>query len=167
MRSSRRIQRLSRYRPQTEKMSLTSLMDVFTILVFFLLVNSGNSEVLQQPKQIALPDSVVENRPRESSVVILVGKEEVLVQGDPVVRIADIVALEGEDIEPIRLRLAALSQSVIGVRTQAAAESQEVTVMADKSVPFEVLKKVMSTCTNQGYTRVSLAVVQKASQLST
>lgn len=167
MKTSRRMERMQRNQPKVPKLNLTSLMDVFTILVFFLLVNSDNSEVLQPPKEIALPDSVVETRPRESSVVILVGTEEVLVQGDPVVRIADIVASEGEDIEPIRQRLAALSQSVIGIRTQAVAESQEVTVMADKSVPFEVLKKVMSTCTSQGYTRVSLAVVQKPSQLST
>jgi biopolymer transport protein ExbD len=138
-------------------------MDVFTILVFFLLVNSATVEVLQQPKQITLPDSVVEAKPRET-VVIFVGTEEVLVQGVPVARVADIQATDSAEIEPISVRLAELSESVIGLSTQAVAESQEVTVLADKAVPFSVLKKIMATCTGQGYTRVSLAVVQKSAQ---
>lgn len=163
MKTSRRIARMARNKRDTPKLNLTSLMDVFTILVFFLLVNSATVEVLQQPKQITLPDSVVESKPRET-VVIFVGKEEVLVQGVPVALVADIQASENAEIEPISVRLAELSESVIGLSTQAVAESQEVTVLADKSVPFSVLKKIMATCTGQGYTRVSLAVVQKSAQ---
>jgi biopolymer transport protein ExbD len=145
------------------KLPLTSLMDVFTILVFFLMVNQSSVEVLQQPRQITLPESVVEEKPRET-VVILVGKDEVLVQGVPVARIADIEAAGNIEIEPIGARLAELSESVIGLSTQAVAESQEVTVLADKSIPFSVLKKILATCTARGYTRVSLAVVQKSGQ---
>ncbi|MEX2149207.1 MAG: biopolymer transporter ExbD [Steroidobacteraceae bacterium] len=163
MKTSRRIARMARNKRPSAMLNLTSLMDVFTILVFFLLVNSATVEVLQQPKQITLPDSVVEAKPRET-VVIFVGKEEVLVQGVPVARVADIQASDGAEIEPISVRLAELSESVIGLSTQAVAESQEVTVLADKSVPFSVLKKIMATCTGQGYTRVSLAVVQKSAQ---
>jgi biopolymer transport protein ExbD len=165
MKVSRRISRMTRNKKSVPKLNLTSLMDVFTILVFFLLVNSATTEVLQQPKQITLPDSVVEAKPRET-VVIFIGKEDVLVQGVAVARVSDIQALESEEIEPIGVRLAELSGNVIGLSTQAVAESQEVTVLADKSVPFSVVKKVMATCTGQGYTRVSLAVVQKATQAS-
>jgi biopolymer transport protein ExbD len=163
MKTSRRIARMTRNKRSLPKLNLTSLMDVFTILVFFLLVNSATVEVLQQPKQITLPDSVVEAKPRET-VVIFVGTKEVLVQGVPVARVADIQATDSAEIEPISVRLAELSESVIGLSTQAVAESQEVTVLADKAVPFSVLKKIMATCTGQGYTRVSLAVVQKSAQ---
>lgn len=163
MKVSRRIQRMTRSKNAVPKLSLTSLMDVFTILVFFLLFNSGTAEVLQQPKQIKLPDSIVEAKPRET-VVIFVGTEQVLVQGVPVALVADIQATESPEIEPISARLAELSENVIGLNTQAVAESREVTVLADKSVPFSVVKKIMATCTGQGYTRVSLAVVQKATQ---
>lgn len=165
MKVSRRIARMTRNKKSVPKLNLTSLMDVFTILVFFLLVNSATTEVLQQPKQITLPDSVVEAKPRET-VVIFVGRDEVLVQGVPVMRVADIEAGDGAEIVPISVRLAELSENVIGLSTQAVAESQEVTVLADKSVPFSVVKKIMATCTGQGYTRVSLAVVQKATQSS-
>src|SRR5512134_3352209 len=139
MKTSRRIARMTRKRA-APKLDLTPMMDVFTTLVFFLVVNSGSSELLQQPKQITLPDSIVEAKPRET-VVIFVGREEVLVQGVPVVRVADIQATESAEIEPISLRLAELSANVIGVSTQTVAESQEVTVLADKSVPFSVVKK--------------------------
>jgi biopolymer transport protein ExbD len=61
-------------------------------------------------------------------------------------------------------RLTQVSQSIIGLRTEIVAESQEVTILADRTVPFRVVKKVMSTCTSRGYGRISLAVLQKASQ---
>jgi len=161
MKTSRRMARMTRNKRAVRQLSLTSMMDVFVTLVFFLIVNSATSELLQQPKQITLPASVVEAKPRET-VVIFVGKDEVLVQGVLVARVADIKAAENAEIEPIRVRLAELRESVIGLSTQAVADSQEVTVLADKSVPFSVMKKVMATCTAQGYTRVSLAVVQKS-----
>jgi biopolymer transport protein ExbD len=163
MNSSRRIARMTRNRRAVPKLNLTSLMDVFTILVFFLMVNSATVETLQQPKQIVLPESVVESKPRET-VVIFVGREQVLVQGKPVVRIADIQTAGNAEIGPISDRLAELRQSVIGLSTKTVAESQEVTVLADRSVPFNVVKKIMATCTAQGYTRVSLAVIQKSAQ---
>jgi biopolymer transport protein ExbD len=158
--------RLSRFRPKVSRLNLTSLMDVFTILVFFLVMNSGPTEILDAPNDLVLPESVVDAKPSET-VVINVGKEEVLVQGQPVARIADILALGGGDIEPIMARLAELQGRVIGLRTQAVAESTAVTILADKSIPFSVVKQIMSTCTAQGYTRISLAVIQKESAVAT
>ncbi len=161
MKSSRRIKRMSRNRTAVTKMNLTSLMDVFTILVFFLLVNSGQSEVLDAPNEVILPESFVETRPRET-VVIYVSPRDVVVQGEALVRTADVAAMSGSAIEPIMDRLAAIKNSVIGPSTQVIAASQEVTILADKSIPFDVIKKIMSTCTGQGFTRISLAVTQKA-----
>ena len=142
-------------------MNLTSLMDVFTILVFFLLVNSATREVLETPKQIILPASVMEQKPRET-VVIFISPEEVIVQGESVVLVSDIMKTKGQNILPIGRRLAEVSENIIGFRTQVVAESQEITILADRSVPFSVIKKVMSTCTSKGFVRISLAVLQKA-----
>jgi len=152
---------MSRNRTVVTKMNLTSLMDVFTILVFFLLVNSATTEVLETPKQITLPASVVEEKPRET-VVIFVSPLEVTVQGKSVVQVADVLASDAPTIAPIGERLAEVSENVIGLKTKTVAESQEVTILADKMVPFSVIKKVMSTCTSEGYEHISLAVLQKA-----
>ena len=165
MRNSRRIKRMSRNRGKVGKMNLTSLMDVFTILVFFLLVNSGSVEILESPKNMTLPESRVETKPRET-IVILVSPDEVLVQGRSVALVADILSGESSTMENIKLRLAELTASIIGTSTLTVAASQEVTILADKSVPFMVIKQIMSTCTREGYENVSLAVIQKASQVA-
>ena len=156
---------MSRNRAMVTKISLTSLMDVFTILVFFLLVNSATTEVLETPKRITLPASVVEEKPRET-VVIFISPNEVTVQGETVVLVADILAMAGQDVAPIGERLAEVSANVIGLNTKIVAESREVTILADRSVPFNVVKKVMSTCTSQGFGRISLAVLRKTSETS-
>ena len=156
---------MSRNRLKITKMNLTSLMDVFTILVFFLLVNSGSVEVVEAPKDVKLPESRVESKPRET-VVISISAEEVLVQGKLVAFVEDIVNNKENAVEPINARLAELKESVIGINTQTVAASQEVTILADRSVPFTVVKTVMSTCTAEGYENVSLAVIQKNTQVA-
>jgi biopolymer transport protein ExbD len=103
----------------------------------------------------------VEEKPRET-VVIFVSPQEVTVQGEAVVQVADVLASDASTIAPIGKRLAEIAENVIGLKTKIVAESQEVTILADKTVPFSVVKKVMSTCTSQGYGDISLAVLQKA-----
>jgi biopolymer transport protein ExbD len=162
VRNTRRIRRMGRNRGKISKMNLTSLMDVFTILVFFLLVNSGSVEVLEAPKTVVLPESRIEAKPRET-VVIFVSPEEVVVQGKAVALVSDILESGSSTVEPIIARLAELNQTVIGPTTDSVAESREVTILADKSVPFDVIRKIMSTCTDGGYENVSLGVIQKPS----
>jgi len=165
MRNTRRIKRMGRNRLKITKMNLTSLMDVFTILVFFLLVNSGSVEVVEAPKDVKLPESVVESKPRET-VVISISAEEVVVQGKLVAFVEDILNNKESAIDPINARLAELKESVIGINTKTVAASQEVTILADRSVPFTVVKTIMSTCTAEGYENVSLAVIQKNTQVA-
>ena len=165
MRKSRRIKRMSRNRTKITKMNLTSLMDVFTILVFFLLVNSGSVEVLDTPKDVKLPEGMVEEKPRET-VVIFISPEQVLVQGSPVASVSDILDGNEEGYDPIAVKLAQIRDNVVGPATMAVAGSQEVTILADKSVPFVVVRKVMSLCTGEGYENVSLAVIQKGAQVA-
>lgn len=160
MRNSRRIKRMGRNRLKITKMNLTSLMDVFTILVFFLLVNSGSVEILDSPKEVTLPESRVETKPRET-VVIFISPEEVLVQGKLVAYVDDILTDQSGALDPIAARLAELKENVIGTNTLTVSKSQEVTILADRSVPFTVIKTIMSTCTGEGFENVSLAVTQK------
>ncbi|NIS91077.1 MAG: biopolymer transporter ExbD [Woeseiaceae bacterium] len=159
------MKRMSRNRVKLPKMNLTSLMDVFTILVFFLLVNSGSVELVESPKDVKLPDSYEESKPRET-VVVSVSPEAVMVQGKVVAYVADILENKEAVLDPLAGRLAELSESVIGSATLTVAESQEVTILADKSVPFIVVRRIMSACTGEGYENVSLAVIQKPTQVA-
>ena len=160
MRNSRRIRRMGRNKRKVTGLNLTSLMDVFTILVFFLLFHASSSEVMEAPKQIKLPDSVVETKPRET-VVIMVSPEVVLVQGEAVVSTTELLENRIETVSEITERLKQLERNIIGISTKAIVESKEVTILADKTIPFKALKKIMSTCTGSGYGRISLAVLQK------
>jgi len=163
MRNSRRMRRMARNKKKISALNLTSLMDVFTILVFFLLFHSSGGEAVEAPKQIKLPDSVVETKPRET-VVIMVSPEVVLVQGEAVLDTAELLASGTETADEITERLKQLERNIIGISTKTVAESKEVTILADKTIPFKALKKIMSTCTGSGYGRISLAVIQKAAE---
>jgi biopolymer transport protein ExbD len=139
------------------------LMDVFTILVFFLLFHSGGGDILEAPKQIKLPQSIVETKPRET-VVILVSPQVVLVQGEAVISTPALLEDRIKSVSAIADRLKQLERNIIGISTKTVVQSKEVTILADKTIPFKVLKKIMSTCTGSGYGRISLAVIQKAVQ---
>ncbi|MDH5324989.1 MAG: biopolymer transporter ExbD [Gammaproteobacteria bacterium] len=163
MKNTRRMKRMARnHKKGIPGMNLTSLMDVFTILVFFLLVNSGSSEVLEPPKQITLPDSVVETKPRET-VVILVTPDFVIVQGEQVVAMSEVIASK-EIVIALREKLMEIKGNVIGTSTKAISESSEVTILAHKTIPFKILKKIMSSSTYAGYEKISMAVLQKGKQ---
>ena len=163
MRNSRRMKRMGRNKRKVTGLNLTPLMDVFTILVFFLLFHSGGGDILETPKQIKLPDSVVETKPRET-VVIMVSPEVVVVQGEAVVNTPELLDDRVRMVAGITERLEQLERNIIGISTKAVAEGKEITILADKTIPFKVLKKIMSTCTGSGYGRISLAVIQKAEQ---
>lgn len=163
MKNSRRMRRMARNKKKVPSLPLTSLMDVFTILVFFLLFHSSGSEVVEAPKQIKLPDSVVETKPRET-VVIMVSPDTVVVQGKAVISTVDLLDTKADTVAEITQRLEQLERSIIGISTKTAVESKEVTILADKSIPFRALKKIMSTCTGSGYGKISLAVTQKDAQ---
>jgi biopolymer transport protein ExbD len=143
-------------------LNLVSLMDIFTILVFFLLVNSSEVEVLPNAKDIQLPESIAEQKAKES-VVILIGEEDIIVQGTPIVKVSDVMRRRGNDIPELRQALLSQNDRVLRKEAQDDIAGREVTIMGDKDIPYRLLKKVMATCTASEYGKISLAVLQKSS----
>ena len=144
-------------------LNLVALMDVFTILVFFLLVNSSDGEVLPTTSRIDLPESTAEHKPREN-LVVMVTEHDILVQGTAVARISELD--DGNSRSTDSLKAALLRQQNGGLQRHlpSPAAAPEVTIMASKAIPYKVLKKVMTTCAAAGYGNISLAVLQKAAQ---
>ena len=163
MTGSSRIQWSSKSRMKSPGLNMVPLMDVFTILVFFLLVNSTASDVMEPPKSISLPASYVESKPRET-VAVMVTQKEILVQGEAVISTDEIMQTTETEIEAIMSRLLEQQNRVIGISERTVSDSTEVTVLAHKTIPFEILRKVMSSCTHAGYEKISLAVIQKSTQ---
>jgi biopolymer transport protein ExbD len=144
-------------------LNLVSLMDIFTILVFFLLVNSSEVETLPNTKDLQLPESIAEEKAKET-VVILIGEVDIIVQGTPVAKIADVMNIQGNDIPALREALVSQNDRVLRREAQDDVAGREVTIMGDKEIPYRLLKKVMATCTASDYGQISLAVLQKSSE---
>ena len=164
MRQSRRLKRMERYnKNHFVRLNLIPMLDVLSVLVFFLLFHSFNGDMPEQ--RLALPQSVVETKPR-GTVAISVTPEAVLIQGEPVMRTAALYDDRVGTIREVTDRLAQIQRSMeneVGTRPHAENEIREITLLADKTIPFNVLKKVMTSCTASGYGKISLAVIQKAS----
>jgi biopolymer transport protein ExbD len=143
-------------------LNLVSLMDIFTILVFFLLVNSSDVETLPNAKDLQLPESIAEEKAKET-VVIMIGEEDIIVQGTPVAKVADVMNIKGNDIPALREALVSQNDRVLRRESQEDIEGREVTIMGDKEIPYRLLKKVMATCMASDYGQISLAVLQKSS----
>jgi biopolymer transport protein ExbD len=85
------------------------------------------------------------------------------VQGSPVIKVADVLALVGNDIAPLRQALKSQNDRVLRRAARDDIAGREVTILGDKETPYNVLKKVMATCTAADYGQISLAVLQKSS----
>ncbi len=163
MKTSRRMKRMARKDRKGIALTLTSLMDVFTNLVFFLLVSQGVTEIKEPKKEIKLPDSYVEVKPRPT-VVVMVSETYVLVDGNPTMSLDEFLAVKEDSVPAVRDRLAEIKSKVIGLNEQTNEQSDEVTILAHKTIPFSVVKKLMSTCASAGYGKISLAVNQKSAR---
>ena len=140
-------------------MNLVSLIDVFTILIFFLLSNSGAIETLASPRAVKLPESQSQKVPKETLLVVVTGSE-VLVNSRVVASVSDAMRIDGDVVEPVKAALEVeASRQVISKENEA--DSKRVTIMADKDIPYRLLKKVMVSAARAGYTDVSFAVRQR------
>ena len=162
---SARAKRMDKHHKRNQgsgALNLVSLMDIFTILVFFLLVNSSDVETLPNAKDLQLPESIAEQKAKET-VVILIGEIDIIVQGTPVAKVAKVLARKGNDIPELREALLSQNDRVLRREAQDDIAGREVTIMGDKDIPYRLLKKVMATCTASDYGQISLAVLQKSS----
>lgn len=155
--ASKRAQRMDRRHKKNKPsaLNLISLMDIFTILVFFLLVNSSEVTTLPSTKDVQLPESTAEQLPRET-VVVKVTADTILVQGKPIISIAGAMRSNNTVIPALQAALLRAAPKVD------AGVEKEITILGDESVRYPVLKKVMASCASADFDRVSLAVMQMA-----
>ena len=159
---AKRMEKHHRRHKGAGALNLVSLMDIFTILVFFLLVNSSDVQTLPNAKDMKLPESIAEKKPEEN-VIVLIGRTDILVQGEPVAKIEEVMATKGNDIPALREALLSQNDRVLRRAAKDDVAGREVTIMGDKEIPYRLLKKVMATCTASDYGQISLAVLQKSS----
>ena len=140
-------------------MNLVSLIDIFTILIFFLLSSASGVEILPSSKAVKLPESTSEKSPRET-VIVMVNGTDIVVDGRRIAAVADVLLTQGDLIAPLKSELDLLQSRQV-IRKENEAQSKAVTIMGDKDIPYRLLRKVMYTAARANFSDVSFAVVGK------
>ena len=141
-------------------MNLVSLIDVFTILIFFLLSSASGVETLVSPKAVKLPLANAEQAPKET-VVLVVNADEILAEGRRVAGVAEVMASRDDLIPGLKAELDVLAtRKAVRAenRERIASDGQAITIMGDKDIPYSLLRKVMVTCAKAGFSDVAFAV---------
>jgi biopolymer transport protein TolR len=141
------------------QLNLIPLIDILSVLVAFLLVYSTEVEVVQNSKGVEIPQSSAQSLPKQS-VVVMITKEHLFVQGELIADISTVRDSQSPQIEALR---EVLARPMVNARSVSGSTlaSREITVLADRSLPYELVKKVMTTCTAAAFSKVSLAVIEK------
>ncbi len=151
---------------QGSKLNLVALMDIFTILVFFLMVNQSDVVLLPSNKAMSLPLSVSEELPREQ-VLLTVTATGILVQGKPIWRgdwQAPAQQWQAELTEALTLELNYLAARSNALATEQQASGRALTILADASTPYAVLRRLMAISAATEYRDISLAVEHSSRQ---
>ncbi|HEU4654928.1 MAG TPA: biopolymer transporter ExbD [Steroidobacteraceae bacterium] len=157
--------RIKRHRNRSHgdsHMMLVPFIDMLTILVVFLLVHTSDVDVLPNTKSISIPESVSEKKPRPT-VVVMITKEDLLVDGRSIASVQSVIDAKDAVIQPLKAALQAQADRILAQAAKDDIAEREVTILGDRNTPYSVLRKVMATCTDADYGKVSLAVIQRES----
>jgi biopolymer transport protein ExbD len=155
----KRAERKARNKTQLD-MNLVSLIDIFTILIFFLMSSTAGVEILNTSKAVQLPQSQADKLPRETVVIVVAG-QDILVDGRKVATVDEALASAGDEIAPLKAELALHAAKQV-IRAENQAQGKAITIMGDKDIPYRLLRKVMATAAMADFSDVSFAVVRKA-----
>ncbi len=154
----KRAERKTRNKTMVD-MNLVSLIDVFTILIFFLLSSASGVELLASPKAVKLPVSTADRSPKET-IVVVVSDSDILVDGRKVATVAEAMASKGDLVAPLKDELDLLAARQV-IRAENQAQNKTVTIMGDKDIPYRLLRKVMYTSARANFADVAFAVRRK------
>ncbi|HTJ17144.1 MAG TPA: biopolymer transporter ExbD [Steroidobacteraceae bacterium] len=158
--------RIKRHRKRGNKveggnhMTLVPFIDMLTILVVFLLVHTSDVDILPNTKNISIPESISDKKPRPT-VVVMVTKEELLVDGRSVGTLAQVEASPDAVFAPLKAALQSQADKVLAGAAKDDIKEREVTILGDRNTPYKVLRKIMATATDAEYGKVSLAVIER------
>lgn len=141
------------------KLNLVALMDIFTILVFFLLLNTGEAENLENAKFVDLPDSRAGTTPH-GDLVVIIDQEAVWLGEQMIASIEDIMQEPESAIEPLASALAEHRDRKGELNNYERENGLALTLMGHRAVPFGLLQSVMRTCRLENFRDISLAVNQ-------
>jgi biopolymer transport protein TolR len=158
--TSYRIKRHRQRKHGANHFALIPFIDMMTILVVFLLAHTAEVDILPNTKNISIPQSLSERKP-SAAVVVMITKDSLFVDGVLVGSLQEVAANQGPFFAPLKTALMAQNDRSLRGAQQTDIAKREVTIMGDKSTPYSILKKIMLTCSEAEYGKVSFAVVER------
>lgn len=165
MKMSRRAKRMEQHHRRNKGhaiINIVSMIDMLTVLVLFLLVNSGNMQNLPNAKAVRLPESTAQKAPKDT-MVVAVNNQYIVAQGRKVATVSEANAANDDIIPGLLDELTHLAQRNHDIKSDGGAGG-DITIMGDKQIPYQLMKKIMVTCAKAGYTNISLAVIHTAAK---
>ncbi|MBD3316465.1 MAG: biopolymer transporter ExbD [Chitinivibrionales bacterium] len=151
-----------------EGLMITSMMDMFTIILVFLLKSySADGSILTNADNLVLPNSMSKKKPKEVNLQVAVTHDMILVDNQPVAPTEDAERIPPEEPNPVITKLEEKLESCyaqeqemvkMGALNQV---SGKVVIQLDKNISFDVLFKVMNTCGVVGYNNMNFAVMER------
>ena len=144
---------------------MTSLMDILTCLLLFVLKSVVmEGEVISPAPGVSLPESS-SNRPAQASIAIAIFDDVVMMDGEVIASVSKETKSRDLIITPLALRLRdahAKSEEIAKLRGETEEFRGKAAIQGDKEIPFSILQRVMYTCSQNGYEEISLAVLEKS-----
>lgn len=154
--------------PRNNDLNITSMMDMFTIILVFLLKSfSSEGSLLTNADNLVLPNSVSKKKPQEVNLQLAVTNDMILVDNQPVVPTEDVRKIPADDPDPSPPKLteklkACYAQEEEMVRLGAINQvTGKIIIQVDKNIDFDVLFKIMNTCGKVGYNNMNFAVMER------
>jgi len=147
----------------TVPLNLVSMIDIFTCLVFFLLLTSTSVQTIRSPRTLELPSSVTMQQPNDTPVLMVTG-ENITLQGQTVMTVAQAEGSTGDVLPALKSQLLLVPLAQIQGAAPNALTRGEINIMADKDIPYSLLKKVMITAGQAQFARISLSVNHRSTR---
>lgn len=143
---------------------ITPLVDMFVIIVLFLIANfSATGEVLMMKSDIQLPEAI-HVKEIEAAPVIMVSGAQVIVDGNVLGRVEDMMHGDDLDVPQLEEKLREMKKQYVDLHTAAndadGAFKGDINIQATREVQFKVIKKVMFSCATSGFNNINFAVLQ-------
>lgn len=141
---------------------LTAMIDMFTILLVFLLKSfSVEGEIMSVAQDLRLPESTAQTPPKAAPILV-VTNEWIILDGTPVERVETVLTQRDNMINSLKIQLQqirAFSES-LGQLNAKMRFKGNIAIQGDKGISFGLLKKIMFTCGQVGFNDMLLVVNQ-------
>ena len=164
---SRRARRMERHhkKAKTPGLNLIALMDIFTLLVFFLLVNSSSTQQIPSQKNLKLPMSASKIIPEET-LIIEITDRNILIQGRSVATLDQVLASTDAGIPALKAELDFLAKNTVTIASGEPDAERKITIMGDENISYDVIRRVLTTCQQASFTKIAFTAVQKTNRRS-